>query len=1025
MRDEMIGTSANIVKSDARRDAIKEKIARGETLMPVEASITRKNGEPVKVLATVSAMKDAQGRVVGAASILHDLTELKQGEEARLRLASIVESATLAIVSKDLTGVILSWNAGAERLYGYVAAEAIGRNISLIAPLDRPDEMPQILERLARGERIEHFETQRRRKDGAVIDVAVNVAPVLDANGVIRGASAITRDITDRKRAEAEVRRLGIELRQQVDRLHSIFERALDAVVTMDSSGKITDWNAAAEVLFGWSHDEAVGQLLSDTIVPDRFRDAHRRGLARYILTGDGPVLGKRLELEARHRDGHVFPIELSIAPSHAGGKAVFSGFLRDLSPRKQAEAALRASEERYRNIVETAFEGIWIIDAADRTTFVNARLAAMLGYDPQEMTGKAVSEFMDAEARASFAANAERRKNVLQTPHEVRFLRKGGSELVTLLEARTIVNDAGGYAGSLAMISDITDRRRAEQALQAQTTLYEALVKAQDDLGQIIVLTDGDRPIYVNETLTRLTGYSAEELAGMKSISDLIPKTAESQRLLTVFGPEGPARTFEVVIVAKDGRRIDIEGSFTQFESGGRRLALTLARDITERKEAQRALQHQSMHDALTGLPNRVHLTQRLEETIEKGRSRGASISLLVLGLDHFKEVNETFGHSAGNRVLAEVGNRLRRFASDVELVARLGGDEFAALLAVDASTARIRASEVQQVLDKPIVLDGQPIDVSASIGIATFPRDADTAEVLLQRADIALEQAKQSPGSFASYAADHERRGANRLALMAELRTAIGTDQLRLVYQPLVRLADGSLSAVEALIRWDHPERGLVPPSDFVPFAERTRLIQPLTRWVLRTALGQAAAWRAAGQRIPVNVNISMRDLVDPDFPDAVLKALRDAGVEPGLLRLEITEGVIMVDPELAIETLARLRHIGIGLSVDDFGTGYSSLAYLHRLPIDELKIDHSFVMKITSTSTGASIVRASVDLGHSLRLETVAEGVEDQPTWNLLAAIGCDNAQGYFISKPLAPADLLPWLGRWQVSRRERAS
>jgi EAL domain-containing protein (putative c-di-GMP-specific phosphodiesterase class I) len=282
----------------------------------------------------------------------------------------------------------------------------------------------------------------------------------------------------------------------------------------------------------------------------------------------------------------------------------------------------------------------------------------------------------------------------------------------------------------------------------------------------------------------------------------------------------------------------------------------------------------------------------------------------------------------------------------------------------------------------------------------------------------------AKRSRGAFVVYAPEYDRRGLSRLTLMAELRQGIAGGQLVLHFQPMVSLRDRRITGVEALVRWNHPFRGMVPPAEFIPFAEKTRLIQPLTNWALNAALRQCRTWNGEGHTIPVAVNISMRDLVDPGFPDLVATTLRETQAEPSWLRLEITEGIIMSEPERAIETLGRLRKLGVRLAVDDFGTGYSSLAYLHRLPVDEIKIDKSFVSRVAGGTSGASIVRASVELGHSLRLETVAEGIEDARTWDLLAALGCDTAQGFYISRPIPAAGLLSWLAEWERTQDRAA-
>ncbi len=853
-------------------------------------------------------------------------------------------------------------------------------------------------------------------------DAAVAVMRGGARDYVFKGNLSRLRPVIEREvRAAAERKAARMARDEYLRRLGSIFDTALDAVVTMDARGVITDWNPMAQTIFGWPKSEAVGRTVADTIIPQRYREAHRLGLARFLETGKGSVLNTRIEIEGLHRDGHEFPIELSIGATASAQGFVFSAFARDISERrraeeaarrlaatvaastdaiisadlngtiihwnagaermygypaadtigrklsiivpedragelrvaldrvnrgeqieqletvrrrkdgrlvevsislaplidehgtiiattgiardmstaKQAALALRASEERYRRIVETAFEGVWIIDSQNRTTFVNRRMADMLGYTPEEMLGKPVLAFMDPDAQAAFVANRDQRQQAHQAEHEFRFRRKDGSELWVLLEASPDLDAAGNYLGSLAMVTDVTERRRV-----------------------------------------------------------------------------------------------------------------------------QKALEHQTRHDALTGLPNRLLLGERLAEALTAGaQSAHQQVGVLVLDLDHFKEVNETFGLPAGDRLLEQVGPRLQSEIRARDLVARLGGDEFAVLLPdTDAAAATTLAARLLDALQRPFEVQGQQLDVAASIGVAIFPKDGDDPDTLLRRADIALFVAKQARGAFVRYAPEHEKQGASRLTLMAELRQALhDNDQLFLQFQPIVDLRDRSLAGVETLVRWQHPRRGLVSPLEFVPFAEKTGLIQPLTKWVLLTALRQCVAWYRDGHPIPVSVNISMRDLVDPGFPDLVARLIREAEADPSWVRLEITESVIMTEPERAIDTLSQLRKLGVRLAVDDFGTGYSSLAYLHRLPIHEIKIDKSFVSAMAGEVSRTNIVRASIDLGHSLRLESIAEGVEDARTYDVLAALACDMAQGYFISKPLLAVEVLPWLSRWEKSPR----
>lgn len=931
-------------------------------------------------------------------------------------------------------------------------------------------------------------------------------------------------------------------------RLGSIFDSALDAVVTMGADGVITDWNPMAETIFGWPRSEAVGRLVSETIIPHRYRGAHKSGLRHFLATGEGPVLNKRLEMAALHRDGHEFPIELSISGTSSGGSHLFSAFVRDITERHRAEEAVHASEQRYRQIVETAFEGVWLIDSNNRTTFVNHRMADMLGYTAEEMVGKPVLDFMDADAQATFAANRDSRRLPHQAEHEFRFMRKDGAELWVLLESSPDLDSAGKYRGSLAMVTDITQRRRAEGDLRRMA----AMVATSTDA--IIAIDLNGSLVNWNLGAERMYGYSAEEIIG-QHVRAIVPdgKSNELTALLDRVRLGDAIEQIETVRKRKDGSLVEVSISFSPLtdvngtvvacagihrdistarraaealraseeryrrivetayegiwlidarnittfvnprmaemlgrtvdemvgrplfdfldadaratfnangpdrlkgvsaqrevrftrkdgadcwtllsvrpnfdEAGHYEGSLAMVMDITERRRVQKALEYQVLHDALTGLPNRLLLADRLSEALISARSKDEQVAVLILDLDHFKEVNETFGLRAGDLLLEQVGPRLRTEIGAEDMVARFGGDEFAVLLTnTDAEEATVKAQCLLEALERPFEVEGQHLDIAISIGIAIFPDDGDDASTLLRRADIALFVAKQPRGAFVRYAPEHERQGASRLTLMAELREALQHEnELFLEFQPMVRIRDRSLAGVEALVRWRHPQRGLVPPMEFVPFAEKTRLIKPLTRWVLGSALRQSVAWERAGHVIPVSVNISMRDLVDPEFPKTIANLLRAAQAPPPLLLLEITESLIMTEPERAINNLSQLRNLGVRLAVDDFGTGYSSLGYLHRLPIHEIKIDKSFVAAMTGEGSQANIVRASVGLGHSLRLESVAEGVEDGRAWDLLAAIGCDLAQGYFISRPMLADQVLPWLSQWERSAREPA-
>ena len=424
----------------------------------------------------------------------------------------------------------------------------------------------------------------------------------------------------------------------------------------------------------------------------------------------------------------------------------------------------------------------------------------------------------------------------------------------------------------------------------------------------------------------------------------------------------------------------------------------------------------HQAHHDGLTGLPNRSLARQRLDQALGAGRA-----AVLMLDLDRFKEINDTLGHGFGDQVLEEVGKRLRQAVRPGDLVARLGGDEFMVLMHdVDADFAEARARVLLDQLRKPLDLPSTRINLDASLGLALHPEHGNDAQTLLRRADIALYDAKENRSGVAVYREGRDEVHLRQLALVGDLRQSITRDQLSLRFQPKVDLATRKVAHVEALLRWTHHALGPVSPEEFIPLAERSGFVQEITRFVLDTALAQNARWRAQGVDLGVAVNLSAMDLMDADLPDFVQSCLRQHQVPPPRLILEVTEGALMRDVEYAIRMLHRLRASGVRLSIDDFGTGYSSLAQLKRMPVDELKIDKSFVMQMTEESDDAVIVRSTIELGHNMGLKVIAEGVETDVSLGLLQRYRCDMVQGYFFSPPLEAGPLLEWCRRHAEAR-----
>jgi diguanylate cyclase (GGDEF)-like protein/PAS domain S-box-containing protein len=528
------------------------------------------------------------------------------------------------------------------------------------------------------------------------------------------------------------------------------------------------------------------------------------------------------------------------------------------------------------------------------------------------------------------------------------------------------------------------------------------------------------------NAALRDILGYSAEELAERPFSSYTHPDDVgeNSSVFREVMAGERDGYRMEKRYVRKDGATVwgNVSVSLVRDAAGAPSFAVGMLENVTERKLAEEALKRQAelnrrqeLHDSLTGLPNRVLFRERIEQALRRAEREGDQVGVLLMDLDRFKEVNDALGHHAGDALLSEVGRRLPAVLRASDTVARLGGDEFGMLLLSPGGAEGVvpLVERIQRSLEEPVVVSDLPLEIEASIGVAIYPADGVDSETLLRRADVAMYSAKESNLPYAFFDEASHHQDPTRLTLVAELRRALEERELVLHYQPKAVLEGAAITSVEALVRWQHPERGLLAPDEFIGLAERTGLIRPLTLYVIDQALRQCRAWQAEGLELSVAVNLSARNLLDFEFPARVEELLERRQVERGRLELEITESTMLADPARTKLILDRLSGMGVRLSIDDFGTGYSSLAYLKRLPVDEIKIDRSFVMNMAHDEDDAVIVRSTIDLGRNLGLEVVAEGVETVEAWERLKALGCTIAQGYYLSPPVAPERLAEWL------------
>jgi diguanylate cyclase (GGDEF)-like protein/PAS domain S-box-containing protein len=557
-------------------------------------------------------------------------------------------------------------------------------------------------------------------------------------------------------------------------------------------------------------------------------------------------------------------------------------------------------------------------------------------------------------------------------------------------------------------------DLSRSEKDLAA---IYDAMACG------VVVRDEAGAVVFANAAAKRIFGRPPDELEGgeapgedrrVREDGTTMPDDEVPNVAAQVRGE--PIRNVMMGMVRADGyvRWLLVDAVPIKDARGRVREVVSSFTDVTDRKKAEHELERQALHDTLTGLPNRSLLLDRLEQALRTARRLATPLALLVMDLDRFKEINDTFGHRAGDLLIGEVAQRITSDLRETDTVARLGGDEFAVILpGADEGGAGHVAQKIIAALQQPFEIEGAAHEVAISIGIAVSPQHGEDVETLMRRADMAMYVAKNTPGGSAVYAEQADAEGSNQLALVSELRQTLEADQLQVVYQPIVGFNDSEVVRVEALARWRHPERGLIAPGEFIPLAERSGLVKSLFSRVLASTLAQCAEWKRANLPLQAAVNLSIRNLLDPDLPRVVGQALERAGIPPGWLAFEITESMLMAEPNRVLRTLAELRDLGVQLAIDDFGVGYSSLAYLQRLPAYAVKIDRSFVSRMTRDRGSAEIVKLITNLGHALGMKVVAEGIEDQATYDACASVGCDSAQGFFVGRPMVATAIPAWL------------
>ena len=679
-------------------------------------------------------------------------------------------------------------------------------------------------------------------------------------------------------------------------------------------------------------------------------------------------------------------------------------------SARLREEKAARESAERFESLVKNASDVVTVTTPDGTITYQTPSVGSLLGFEPAELAGTRLLDLVhpdDASEVASTMAELASQSGASQR-REWRMRHRDGSWRPTETVLSNLLDDPR-VCGLVLTSRDISERKRAEEELAKSEAHFRALIENSSDL---IAVTDPDGIIrFHSSSCLRTLGFRPEELEGQNAIDLIHPEDrAIAGGTLTRLGERGASESAELRFRHKDGswRVLEVMGSRLDGPSG-EPLTVLNSRDITEHKLWEEALRHQALHDSITGLPNRACLRDRLQALTRPGRRKARPFALCILDLDAFKEINDTFGHHSGDALLRQLAYRLQKNLRSADMVARLGGDEFAVIVSVDTAAEASRvAMRILDILQPLYEVEGQKLGLSASVGVALFPLHGSDAEGLLRFADVAMYAAKHGGGArHAIYDIRRDPHSRDRIAIHSELRAGFERDELSLYYQPLVESARGRIVALEALARWHHPRRGLVLPCDFIEAVEHDGIGRSFVAWALRSAIEQCAVWRLGGLEVGVAVNLSARDLDDPELPELVSGLLMEYGTEPADLTVELTESSIMLDPRRSIGTLTALRGLGVKVAVDDFGSGQSTLTYLRELPLDQVKIDKSFVLNMAVERQDAAIVRSTIGLGHELGLAVVAEGVEDHATEELLRAFGCDIVQGYHLGRPM-PAE-----------------
>ena len=919
-------------------------------------------------------------------------------------LLKLLDTLPIAIYALSRDYKITMWNEGAARLYGWTADEVIG-----FAPKFVSDEQKEGAQGLwfsaMNGDHIQDFETARIRKDGSVIRVCASSATLRDAAGEIECVVVTATDLTSQSSAASMLsNRLDIT-RQVVEAIPcSFYFKSLD--------GKYLGFNQAFERLTGLDRDQIIGRDLHDLFSD---ADAKRLGQKDAQLLADGflPAFEDQVEVDGKLVDLLHRKAVFTDSNGKVGG---IVGLISDVTQARQAEAGRLISEERLKLALEAGNQGMWDVDLTCNCLTVDNTAKQWLGMtsnqaDDSILYGEVVKPLNPAKAWKSYVNCVK----AIHRQYEATYYVDPPGGVPRVLSVIGCVTEWGSDGRALRLTGTLADITEQMAQRQVQQERDEQLRLISENVNELIVMVNSQgRIAYCSSSATH---WFADQSGIENAVFNEFLHTDDRVSFDIAFSAivaDGQERTLRASVVSSLGvsRCADINLKMIDSNSTGATRVLIVGRDVSERLAMDKRLEYLAHFDQLTGVANRTLLRERTEHALSRARRFKEQIGVMFIDLDDFKRVNDNFGHARGDQLLRIVSQRLKEVLRDSDTVARQGGDEFIILLGdvTSVAQAQLVGQRVLKQFEEPIDLGGSMVDVSASIGIALYPGDGNSVDELFARADAAMYQAKGAgKNRLELFTAEIRAASIKRSHMESALKNAVQLKQFFLLYQPQIDLASGQLIGAEALIRWQHPELGLVNPLDFIPIAEDTGAIIDIGQWVLGEACRQAFIWQQAlGSDFKMAVNVSARQWAHSDFALSVAQKLSESGLDARSLELELTESVMMKNLDASLLTMSWLKSIGVSFALDDFGTGYSSLSYLKRFDVSQVKIDRSFIRDVPGDPHDVAIVKAILAMAAGLEIQVTAEGIETVEQQDFLKFLGCQFGQGYLISRPVSSAD-----------------